>query len=108
MLVDIVHNFQTIPHTPAAEVAAGAVVLQGALLGVAATILPAGEAGALVTSGVFEVPKAAEAFSAGDAVYWDVADSNVNSSATGNTAFGRVIEAAASGDSHCRVVFSAV
>lgn len=104
MLVDIVHSYQTIPHTPAAEVAAGDVVAQGALLGVAATILPADEPGALVVAGVVEVPKAAEAFSAGDVVYWDAADSEVNSSATGNTQFGRVIADAASGDSHCRIL----
>ncbi|SIS98423.1 DUF2190 family protein [Paracoccus saliphilus] len=55
-----------------AAVASGGAVLIGAIFGVAQGKAEAGDSVVLVRRGVFELPKlSAEAWSAGDPVYWD-------------------------------------
>ena len=64
-----------IDYTPGAAVAAGNVVVQGALIGVAKRPIAANELGALSVEGVFDFPKATgggSAVAAGVNVYWDV------------------------------------
>jgi predicted RecA/RadA family phage recombinase len=55
------------------------------------------------------LPKAAvspTAFSAGDKVYFDHADEELNESSSGNTLCGRAIEAAAAADTEVLVAFN--
>lgn len=52
------HGGNAIDHTPTADVAAGDVVVQGDLIGVAKTPIPANTLGALAVVGVFDFPKA--------------------------------------------------
>lgn len=86
----------TIP-APAA-VSSGAVVIVGGIIGVAAAGAAAGESVDVVTEGVFELSKAAEAFAVGDSVYWDATNKLATSTATGNTKIGVATEVAAAGD----------
>jgi predicted RecA/RadA family phage recombinase len=62
-----------IDHVPAADLPAGAVVLQGDAVGITRTPIAAGRLGSLALAGVFEVPKQAGlALPAGSILYWDV------------------------------------
>lgn len=66
-----------IDYTPPSAVAAGDVVVQGDLVGIAKRDIPASTPGTLAVSGVFDFPKATgngTAISAGATVYWDAAD----------------------------------
>lgn len=105
-------NGVAIDYTPAAAVAAGDVIEQGNLLGYAPYAIAADELGSLNVEGVFDIQKAAEAFAAGDRVYWDndgnptgrtAGDGCLTKTATGNNFAGRVVIAAASGDQLARV-----
>ena len=61
-----VQRGDAIDHTPAADVAAGDIVIQSKLVGVAKLDIKAGELGALALAGVYEVAKASgTAFAAG-------------------------------------------
>jgi len=63
-----------IDYTPATDVAAGAVVVQGELVGVTKLDIKADKLGALHVSGVFDFPKASGSgtgFAAGVKAYWD-------------------------------------
>lgn len=62
---------EAIDFTPVAAVAAGDVVVQGTLVGVARTALAAGRSGSLAVRGLFDVVKGATTFAAGAAVYWN-------------------------------------
>lgn len=96
-----------IDYTPAADLAAGDVVVQGELVGIADRALPAGQVGSLAVAGVFDVPKAAAlAFAAGAKVYWDVADGNANDDGVNNKLLGKAIFAAAEADATVRVRLS--
>ena len=62
-----------IDYTPTADVAAGDVVVQGELVGIAKTPIAANTPGALTVTGVFDLPKATGAGTAipvGSEAYW--------------------------------------
>jgi predicted RecA/RadA family phage recombinase len=95
---------ERIDYTPGTAVAAGQVVLQGTLIGIATVAIAANEKGSLCTRGIFNVPKDSSNLSAvGTAIYWD-ADGNpvggtagsgcFTSTATGNTFAGWCLETA--------------
>jgi predicted RecA/RadA family phage recombinase len=67
----LVQEGRLVDYTPSSAVAAGAVVVQNNLVGIAPRAIPASTLGALVVEGVVEVPHAADAIAAGGAVYWD-------------------------------------
>lgn len=82
----------------AAAVASGAGVLIGSIFGVAANDAAAGEEVVLNVVGLFELPKTeSQAWTAGDAVYWDDAASEATTVATGNTLIGVATAAVAGG-----------
>lgn len=84
---------------PTAGYTAGQMLKKNELVGVIVETKTAGQNAVLVyKADKIYVPKAAEAFAVGAKVYFDVADEEVNSSSSGNTLCGRVIEAAESGD----------
>ena len=64
MAVTFVQEGKAIDYTPSSAVAAGDVVVQGDLVGVTRTPIPAGTPGSLAVSGVFDFPKATSAGSA--------------------------------------------
>ena len=67
----------TYDYTPAADVAAGAVVMLGLLPLVTKRPIPANTKGALAAEGLFLVAKDASVFAAGDRVYWNPAGNPV-------------------------------
>ena len=88
---------------PSADVAAGEVVVQGDLVGVAKTPIAADTLGSLATRGVFEFAKAAGgAISAGAVLYWDNSNGVATTTASGNKRVGKAVAAAAAADSTVR------
>ncbi len=98
-----VQDGDSIDYTPSSAVAAGDVIAQGTLVGVAKTPIAGNVLGALAVRGVFDVAKAAVVFTAGAAVYWDADGDPVGGTAgtgastttrTGNTFMGFALVAA--------------
>ena len=101
-----IHEGCSIDYTPAADVAAGDVVVQGDLVGVTKQPIPANQLGALVVEGVFDFAKATgggSALAAGTTVYWDDAANVATSTSAGNKQLGKVVKAAADADATVRV-----
>ena len=106
-----VHDGSAIDYTPGADVAAGAVVVQGELVGVARTPIAANALGSLAVAGVFDFPKTtgvSEALTIGSKVYWDVADSvaKTDDESGANKLIGKTIVAAGDDDATVRVRLS--
>jgi predicted RecA/RadA family phage recombinase len=100
-----VHEGCSIDYTPAADVAAGDVVVQGDLVGVAKLDIKANKLGALAVCGVFDFAKnTGAAFTVGTVLYWDDTNNVVStSSGGGNKQIGKVVRAAAAADTTVRV-----
>jgi len=104
-----VHEGASIDYTPGADVAAGDVVVQGDLVGVAKLDITAGKLGALAVEGVFDFAKATgvgTTLAAGTTVYWDDAANVATATAAGNKQIGKVVKAAAAADATVRVRMS--
>lgn len=104
-----VHEGDFIDHTPGADLAAGDVVVQGELVGVATRPIPADTPGGLAVEGVFDFAKATgggTAVTAGALVYWDDTANQATTTATGNKLLGKCVRAAADADTAVRVRLS--
>ena len=96
----------SVDYTPVAAVAAGDVVVQGELVGVAKVPIEAGRLGALAVAGVFDFAKATgvgTALTAGANAYWDNTNKVATATATGNKLIGKVVRAAVDADATVRV-----
>jgi len=90
---------------PAREIAAGEIVVQNGLVGVAKIPIQAGELGSIALSGVFDVVKTARcAFSTGSAVYWDIERQSAVTS--GGVLLGLAAESSKLTDSSVRVILN--
>ena len=89
--------------TAAATITSGQMVKTGVLVGVALGDAESGEQVRVALEGVFELPKATGAISAGAAVYHVAADNNLSTTASGNTFTGHAVATAASGDATVKV-----
>jgi len=102
-----VHDGLNIDHTPSGDIAAGDVVVQGDLIGVACRPIDANTLGALAVTGVFDFAKATNvAYTVGTILYWDDTNNIVTATATGNKQIGKVVRAAATTDPTVRVRMS--
>ncbi|MCL2645431.1 MAG: DUF2190 family protein [Phycisphaerales bacterium] len=96
-----VQNGDNIDYTPSVDVPAGAVIVQGELIGVTKRPIPANTQGSLAVEGVFEFPKATAAGSAiavGVNVYWNATAQQATVTASGNKLIGKTIKAATDTD----------
>ena len=107
-----IHDGKAIDYTPGSAVAAGDVVVQNNLVGIAKQPIAADALGALAVEGVFDVAKAAVEIEAGKSVYWDADGNPVTGDAgsgaattteDGNVQMGFSIAAAADTDGTVRV-----
>lgn len=101
----------TVDYTPASDVAAGDVIVQGELVGVAKREMKAGELGALSVAGTFEFPKATgagTAIPAGSKVYWDATAKVATTSDGGgaNKSIGKTAKDAADADATVLAILS--
>ena len=111
MAVKFIQKGDAIDYIPSADVAAGDVVVQGDLVGVAKLDIKADTLGALAVASVFDFPKTAgegEAIAAGSKVYWDVADgvAKTDDETGANKEIGKTILAAGDDDTTVRVRMS--
>ena len=109
-LTTYVSDGRYVPYTPTVDVAAGDVVVQGELVGVAVSDLPANKLGDLCVDGLVRFPKSTaggSAITAGSLLYWDagakVATTNANGGA--NKYLGKNPLAAADADASVLVRF---
>jgi len=96
----------SIDYTPGSAVAAGDIVVQNELFGVAIDAIAADVKGSLAVDGVFDLPKATgsgTALAVGNQVYWDAANSVVTTTVGSNVRVGTVVKAAAVGVALVRV-----
>lgn len=110
-IATFVEEGNAIDYTPGSDVAAGAVVVQGDLVGVARTPIAANVPGALAVTGVFDFPKATGAstgIGAGVTVYWDEAlqQAQTDDESGANKRLGKTVRAAADADATVRVRLS--
>jgi len=104
-----VHEGKTIDYTPGTDTAAGMVVVQGDLVGVANRPIGANRLGALSVAGVFDFPKAtgaSTAIAAGTLCYWATGAQQATATATGNKLIGKCVKAAADADATVRIRLS--
>ena len=102
---------ESIDYTPSADVAAGDVVVQGDLVGVAKLDIKSGKLGALAVSGVFDFDKETgqgSAIPAGSKVYWNAGDkwATADDASGANKLIGKTILAAGDDDAKVRVRLS--
>jgi predicted RecA/RadA family phage recombinase len=105
-LVNFVQDGDAVDYTPGADVAAGAVVVQGELVGVAKLAILANKLGSLSVKGVFDSPKATgggTAITAGANCYWNAAAQQATTTATGNKLIGKCVRAAVDADTTVRI-----
>ena len=97
----------SIDYTPGADVAAGDVVVQNDLIGVAKLDIKANRLGALSVSGEFDFPKptgSGQSIDAGLEVYWDEASEQVTTTpGSGDKLLGKTTKAAGEDDTTVRV-----
>ncbi len=101
-----VQDGRSIDYTPGTAVAAGDVIVQGELVGVARMPIAANAIGSLAVDGVFDFAKATgggTAITAGANVYWDDTNNVATTTATGNKLIGKCVKAAADADATVRV-----
>jgi len=106
MNANFVHDGNAIDYTPAADVAAGDVIVQEDLVAVAKRDIPAGTLGALHTTGVFDFPKdtgAGKDIASGKKVHWDETPGVAKKTASGATYLGKAIADAGENDETVRV-----
>lgn len=109
MPAKFIHDGGSVDYTPAANVLAGDVVVQGELVGVAKRDIAASALGALAVEGVFDFPKSTaggSAIGAGVTVYWNVAAQQATATSAGNKLLGKTVKAAADADATVRVRLS--
>nr|DAQ58204.1 MAG TPA: protein of unknown function DUF2190 [Caudoviricetes sp.] len=73
MMACYVQDGKAVDYRPTAAVAAGDVVVEGTLIGVAPLDIAANELGAIACSGVYDIAKGNKAFAVGAVAYWDAA-----------------------------------
>lgn len=107
MIARYVQKGEAIDYRPSEAVAAGDVVVQGTLIGIARLDIAANTLGSLAVVGVFDAPKATSAITVGAAVYWDATNHKATTTATGNPYLGKAVLAAESADELVRVLLNA-
>jgi predicted RecA/RadA family phage recombinase len=94
-LVTFVQEGESVDYKPPANLAAGDVVVQADLVGVATRPIVAAELGALAVAGVFDFPKTGGSggseIPAGTLLYWDVSEQVVSTSSGAGKLIGKSI-----------------
>nr|BDD46845.1 hypothetical protein 11 [bacterium] len=88
------------------DISSGNLVIIGSIAGIAISDIADGETGAVRIAGVFSIPKAAVAVTQGAKLYWNTTNSNLTTTASGNTLVGVAAKAAASGDANVNLLLN--
>lgn len=107
MSKNFIQEGNVLNYTPSgADVASGDVIIMGAIAGVAKTDIADGKTGAVHITGVYSLPKASGAIGQGVKLYWSAANSNVTTTASGNTLIGVAAAAALTADASVPVLLN--
>lgn len=106
MATNYVQEGKALNYTAGADIKSGDFILIGALGGIAKTDIDNGKSGAVHICGVFSVAKAGGAVTQGAKLYWNSTNSNLTTTASGNTIVGVAAEAAASGDATVKLLLN--
>ena len=107
MATNYIQEGKSLNYTPSgADVASGDFLVVGAIGAVAKTDIADGKIGAVHICGVFSVAKASGAVTQGAKLYWNSTNSNLTTTASGNTIVGVAAEAAASGDATVKLLLN--
>ncbi len=109
VLVKFLHEGNSIDYKPAADVAAGDVVVLNDLVGIANAPIKANALGSLAVAGAFEFPKATgagSAITAGTKLYWDSIAKVATATVGANKFVGKATADAADTDATVRVRLS--
>lgn len=111
MQARFIHEGKSIDYISAVDVKAGDVIVQGELVGVAQSDIPAYQLGALLVEGVCDFPKPNDGSSTigfGLEVYWDAAEgmAKTDSEAGANKYIGKCVRAAGNAEAIVRVRLS--
>lgn len=100
MATNYIQEGKALNYTPSgADVASGDFLVVGTIGAIAKTDIADGKTGAVHICGVFSVAKASgAAVTQGAKLYWNSTNSNLTTTASGNTLVGVAAAAAASGD----------
>lgn len=99
MATNFIQEGKALNYTPSgADVSSGDFLVIGSIGAVAKTDIADGKTGAVHVTGVFSVAKASGAITQGAKLYWNSTNSNLTTTASGNTLVGVAAAAAASGD----------
>lgn len=106
-----------IDYTPGSDIAAGDVVDQNGIIGIAVRPIASGKLGALCTEGLYTVAKDNSDVAVGDKLYWD-ADGNpyggtagtgaFTKTSSGNTYAGRAYSVAGTTTGTCKLLLGVV
>jgi predicted RecA/RadA family phage recombinase len=110
MISTYIHKGDSIDYTPAADVAAGTVVVQGDLVGIAKLDIPADTLGSLSVTGIYDVPKIGGpgmAITTGTKLYWDSANKYATTIEIEGKYMGKAVADAGDNDATVRVKLTA-
>jgi predicted RecA/RadA family phage recombinase len=114
MKARFIQEGRSVDYTAISDVEAGTVIVTGYLIGVAIHDIPAGQTGALQTTGIFDVVKVPGegSISRGDKIYWNVLENAATRSiASGGETpisfpyLGKSVAGSADSDTTVRVIF---
>ena len=108
MSTRFIQDGRTIDYIPSTDIAAGTVVVQGDLVGVANLDIAAGNLGALTIEGVFEFPKATGSgteITVGTICYWksSTQQATTNPENGANKKIGKCIQTASNDEAKVRI-----
>ena len=104
-----VQTGDSVDYTPAANVLAGDVIVQGDLVGVPKLDITANRLGSLAVSGVFDFPKdtgSSSGIAAGTKCYWDAVNEVATATVGSNKLIGKAVQAAGDDDETVRIRLS--
>ena len=102
-----VQKGEAVDYRPTEAVAAGDVIVQGSLVGVARLDIEAGTLGSLAVVGVFDAPKALGEIAVGTPLYWDAENKQASVTQSGKQYLGKSVAFAADNDEVVRVLLNA-
>jgi len=107
MLARFVQKGESIDYRAETPVAAGDVIVQDNLAGIARLDIPEGKLGSLAVVGVFDIVKDDSVVTAGNAIYWNAGAKKATIAKTGSQYLGKaILDADASGET-VRVLLNA-
>lgn len=106
MSTNFIQKGEVLSYTATKNILSGDLVMIGAIAGVAKTDIAIGESGAVHITGIYSLPKAAEAIAQGARVYWSNVNHNVTANKTDATLIGVAANNTISSESQVHVLLN--